>query len=530
MALELAERIQGSTGIVSANATGGYVNVTFDTASLADLVTWTSLPYNRSENESKTIVIDYFGANVGKPLHIGHLCAPSIGQVIINAYKYRGYRAIGDMHQGDWGSLFGKLAIGYQMFGSPAELENNAVEHLLEVYVKLTAAEETDPSIAVAYREAFQKLSKNDPEMVALWLSFTEKTISEALELGKQLLVFPDVMIGEAFYEGLGLPALGDYPKLETSMSEVVAELVKLGIATQNEDGSVGVNFPEGSKIPSCVLAKRDGTHGYLASDLAGVKYRITNGWNPEKVIYCVDMRQDLHFRQLFEVSRQWIEKSTWGQALTTVPQFFFAKNGFLKLKDGAMSTRKGNIIRLQALIDEGISRVGTLLQEKGVHLEEQNVRAVAIGAIKYSYLMSDREKDIVFDWDKALSFEGHSGPYIQYAYVRAKNILEKSDWKPGQLTGVTSELSLYDRQLALLLSQKEEAIDRVTTTYKPHHLAIYAYDLATTFSSFYVHTPKLLEEQDAELKEIRLTLVNRTIETLREVFGILAIPLPDKM
>ncbi len=530
IAIEISHSQNENTKGISANAMGWYVNVRFSDSSLVELLLWCSTPYDTSVNASKTVIIDYFGANIGKPLHIWHLCAPSIGQVIINAYRHRGYTTIGDMHQGDWGSFFGKLIVGYHMFGSAPALEHDAVEHLLEVYVKLTAAEETDPTIADAYREAFKKLSLWDAEMVSLWLDFTKKTISEALELGKQLLVFPDVMIWEAFYEGLGLPTLGDYPKLEVRMSDVVAELVNLGIATKNEDGSVGIVFDEATKLPSCILAKRDGTHGYLASDLAGIRYRMTNGWNPEHIIYCVDVRQELHFRQLFEVTRWWIEKSDWGKKLITVPKFTQAKNGFIKLKDGAMSTRSGKIIRLQSLIDEGISRVDALLAKKGIILEIDNIRAIAIGAIKYSYLMSDREKDIVFDWDKALNFEWHSGPYIQYAYVRAKNILGKSGQDVTLPTSFSCNLSPFDKNLILLLAKKEEVIDSMLQSHKPHHLAMYAYELATTFSSFYVHTPKLLEEWDADLKAIRLSLVHQTVTTMAEAFKILAIPLPNKM
>jgi arginyl-tRNA synthetase len=164
------------------------------------------------------------------------------------------------------------------------------------------------------------------------------------------------------------------------------------------------------------------------------------------------------------------------------------------------------------------------------VALDVKNTEAIAIGAIKYSYLMSDREKDIVFDWDKALNFEGHSGPYIQYSYVRAKNILEKSGWKAGIALSEAPALGQYDRQLISMLAKKEEAIDSMLAGYKPHHLAIYAYDLATTFSSFYVHTPKLLDEPDADLKNIRLEMVERTLRTIEEVFDILAIPLPERM
>lgn len=169
------------------------------------------------------------------------------------------------------------------------------------------------------------------------------------------------------------------------------------------------------------MLAKRDGTHGYLASDLAAIKYRLTNGWNPSKILYCVDVRQALHFKQLFAIARK-----AWPELLKNV-ELCHVSNGFIRLKDGAMSTRKGNIIRLQDLIDEGFDRTKAIIESKGVHLSDENLRSIAVGAIKYSYLMQDREKDIVFDWDKALSLEGHSGPYIQYAYVRAKNIIEKA-------------------------------------------------------------------------------------------------------
>ena len=169
------------------------------------------------------------------------------------------------------------------------------------------------------------------------------------------------------------------------------------------------------------MLAKRDGTHGYLASDLAATKYRMTNGWNPAKIFICSDIRQQLHFRQCF-----WIARQAWPELLKKV-DLFHVSNGYIRLKEGAMSTRKGIIIRLQDLIDEGFARTKAIVEEKGQSLSDTDIQAISIGAIKYSYLAQDREKDITFDWDKALSFEGNSGPYIQYSYVRAKNIGEKA-------------------------------------------------------------------------------------------------------
>jgi arginyl-tRNA synthetase len=204
-------------------------------------------------------------------------------------------------------------------------------------------------------------------------------------------------------------------------MKSIVAELIKKGIATKNDDGSVGVIFPEETKIPSCVLQKKDGTGLYLTSDLAAIKYRLTNGWNPSKIIYSVDVRQQLHLRQAITIAQM-----AWPELVKNT-ELFHAFNGFIKLKDGAMSTRKGTLIYLDKLIEEGFSRTKTIIEEKGQSLSDIDIEAISIGAIKYSYLAQDREKDVVFDWDKALSFEGNSGPYIQYSYVRAKNIVDKS-------------------------------------------------------------------------------------------------------
>jgi arginyl-tRNA synthetase len=268
-----------------------------------------------------------------------------------------------------------------------------------------------------------------------LWRIFTDGTINVANRLIARVHVHCDVAIGESFFSGLPLPKIGTHPDLEYPMTGVVQELIDLGIASKNEDGSVGVVFPDETKIPSCVLAKRDGTFGYLASDLACMKYRHTNGWNPSKIIICSDVRQELHFRQLFWVTREWITKTSWGQSIESGTEFIHIKNGFLKLKDGAMSTRKGNIVRLSDLLDEAVARIQAVIASKGVTLADSDAEAIGIGAVKYSYLMQDAERDIVFDWDKVLNLEGHSGPYIQYAFVRANKILERAEYATGTVS-----------------------------------------------------------------------------------------------
>jgi arginyl-tRNA synthetase len=322
-------------------------------------------------------------------------------------------------------------------------------------------------------------------------------------------------------------------------MKEVVQELIELWIATKNEDGSVGVIFPEETKIPSCMLAKKDGTHGYLASDLACVKYRLTNGWNPDYIYYCTDVRQELHFRQVLAITKKWLEIGGWGKEVKKIPEFIHVKNGYIRLKEGAMSSRKGNIVRLEDLLDEAFIRTQKILEEKNSILSESDTRAIAVGAVKYSYLMQDRERDIIFDWDKALNFEWHSWPYIQYSYVRAKNILDKAKQElqhtPSfemlqKIPQENSLLSEYDRELLQTLLRMKEVIELTLKQAKPHHLANYSYELATNFSSFYVHTPKLLEEKNQTLLQIRLALVMLTWQTLGHVFALLAIRMPSKM
>ncbi|EKD30285.1 MAG: hypothetical protein ACD_78C00100G0003 [uncultured bacterium (gcode 4)] len=519
---------------------GGYVNFFLTNVAWADI--FNSLSIEDKPKKNETVVVDYIGANAGKPLHIGHVCTPSIGQTILNTHKYLGYNIIGDSHFGDWGGIFGALIciwkenvkldkeehVNYQ-------LGQYGVQYLVAMYQRFhglisnrslspEANEQADRYEAQA-REEFKKLSQWDPENVELWKKFTAISISEANKKLEFINVQPQYNIGESFYEGLDLPRPNneDYPDLKDNMKDIVRELIEKGVATQNEDGSVGVIFPEETKIPSCVLQKKDGTGLYLTSDLAAIKYRLTNGWNPSKIIYCVDSRQQLHLKQAFTIARM-----AWPELLKDV-ELFHAFNGFIKLKEGAMSTRKGTVIFLSDLIDEGFNRTKAILEEKGQELSKEDIEAISIGAIKYSYLAQDREKDVVFDWDKALSFEGNSGPYIQYSYVRAKNIIDKA----GEIGAFKTEnlaLSEYDRACLRRLSFFDKAVLDSVMKYKPHILASYCYELASEFNAFYVHTPKILEETDTNLKNFRLNLIQKVMETLEKWFELLAIKMPGKM
>lgn len=334
---------------------GGYVNFFLTNASWMDI--FKNLSTEQKSTKNETVVVDYIGLNIGKPFHIGHLCTPSIGQTIVNLHRHLGYRVIGDNHLGDWGGLFGKLIAGYKKYGNPEILKENAIEHLLEIYIKITADAEADPVVEELCRNEFKRLSEADPENIELWKEFTAYSVKKSNDIMEMIGAKTDYAIGESFYEGLPLPKLGTHPDLQYTMKSVVEELITKGIATKNEDGSVGVVFPEETKIPSCILAKRDGTHGYLASDLAATKYRMTNGWNPKKIFICTDIRQQLHIKQVFTIARM-----AWPELLKDT-ELFNATNGFVKLKEGAMSTRKGIIIRLQDLIEEGFNRTKAIIE-----------------------------------------------------------------------------------------------------------------------------------------------------------------------
>lgn len=266
--------------------------------------------------------------NVGKPPHIGHICTPLLGQAMINMLRFMGYHVIGDSHLGDWGSLFGKLIVGYKKYGNAEKLSQDAISHLLEIYIAISADIEADSNIEQEARDAFRELASGNPEYTALWAEFTDATIHTIESMLTLMHIHPDYHIGESFYEGIPLPRKGTQPPLQYTMDSIVEELITKNIATVNDDGSVGVVFPEETKMPSTILRKKDGTNLYLTSDLATIKYRLTNGWNPIQIIYFVDVRQSLHLKQAF-----WIAHKAWG-ALTPHIEFIHAFNGAMVLPE----------------------------------------------------------------------------------------------------------------------------------------------------------------------------------------------------
>ncbi len=540
IAREISELLNWKDLVESATPAGPYINIKVNksifTQKFLEYIYSSPLQggdaWKAEGGKKKTIYIDYIWANVWKPLHIGHMCTPNQGQTMINVYKRLGYNVISDAHLWDWGIIFWKLITAYKKYGSEEKLKENAVEHLFELYVKISSEAEKNTELEDNFREEFKKLSEGNSESVKLWASFTKSSITSMNKLLLRLNVQTDYTIWESFYEGLWLPKLEDYPDLKYSMKDVVEELLEKWIAsvTENDDGteSIWVNFSEETKMPSCILQKKDGTHGYLASDLASIKYRKEN-WDLEKIVYFVDVRQQLHLRQVFEIAKQ-----AWWLGDT---ELFHAYNGFISLKDWAMSTRKWKIIKLEKLLDEAEQRAKNIILEKRDDIQWEELdelsRIIGIGAIKYGYLKKNRESDVIFDWDEFMSFEWNSGPYIQYAYVRARRILEKEGYSVGYAGLHTLQDVSFNSNSEIELAKKimnfKNILKKSIANNYPHIITDYAYSLTKAFSSFY-NNVRIKETENKEKKQLQLVLVDEFSQILQETFRIIWIEMPEKM
>ena len=524
IALELSSNLKQDSLIQNATVSWPYINIILNkwifTKKFIESLKPTDI------NEIKwNIVIDYIWANVWKTLHIGHMCTPNQWQVIINIYKKLWYNVISDSHIWDWGIIFGKLIKAFKLWWDNIKLEENAVEHLHEMYIKSTTEAELNSELEEEYRKEFKELSIWNRESINLWESFTKYSIKAMNKELSRLNIKPMFNIWESFYEWLWLPKIEDYPDLKYDMKEIVTELIWNNVATKNDDGSVWVVFDDILKIPSCILQKKDWTHWYLASDLASIKYRMEN-WNPEKIIYFVDVRQQLHLKQAFIISKNaWWVKNT---------ELIHAYNWFISLKDWAMSSRTWKIIKLDLLLDESEKRAKNIILEKrdDFWVKELNKlsKIIWIWAIKYWYLKKSRETDVIFDWDEFMTFEWNSWPYIQYAYVRWLRILEKSDVNIDISKWSKSEFENNEEiELVKLLLNYSEVLQETIDKNMPHIFCSYSYSLTKAFSSFYNST-HILSEEDKNKKYLRLLLVKSFTNTLKESFELLWIEMPDKM
>ncbi len=471
--------------------------------------------------DGKTVVIDYSSPNAAKQMHIGHIRSTVIGNAIDRVFRALGYRVIADNHLGDWGTQFGILIKGYRELLTDEERENLTVANLEKCYVLSAAkAKEEDGVWKDACRAELVKLQQGDAANLALWKRFIDISITEFNRMYALLGVKFDTYRGESYYNPM--------------MPGVVEKLQKMGLAVESE-GALVVNL-EAEKLGVAIVRKSDGGYNYTTSDLACVASRVEE-YNPERIIYVTDARQQLHFKQWFNIAR----KMGYEQV-----QLVHVPFGLMSYQGKAISTREGNLIKLDDLLAEAKRRAFDIVKDRGG--DEALAQAIGYGAVKYSDLSHDPITDIDFSWDKALALEGNSGPYLQYAYARVCSLLDKAGGAESGAEGTPPPTNAAsgaegtppptnaedgafrvtepaEKRLALQLLEFPGAVVRAANAYKPSVLADYLFQTAQLYSSFYQNSPILKSEP--QVRAARLKLVALFGEVLKTGLGLLGIGTP---
>lgn len=481
----------------------GFLNITVSTAwlaqRLADLSANEHLAIPQT-GAGKKVVIDYSSPNAAKQMHIGHIRSTVIGNAIDRIYRSLGYDVIADNHLGDWGTQFGILIKGYRELLTQEERDNLSVPYLEKCYVLSAAkAKEEDGIWKEACKAELVKLQQGDPENLALWKKFIEISINEFNRMYDKLGVKFDTYRGESYYND--------------TMPGVVARLQEMGLAVES-DGALVVNLEE-EKLGVAIVRKSDGGFNYTTSDLACVELRVKE-YDPERIIYVTDARQQLHFKQWFNIAG----KMGHDVKLVHVPF------GLMSYQGKAISTREGNLIRLDDLLAEAVRRSLDIVKDRGG--DEKLAEQIGFGAVKYSDLSHDPITDIDFSWDKALALEGNSGPYLQYAYARVCSLMEKASAEGAAPSATFAVESPVEKQLALQLLQFGPTVLRAAENYKPSVLADYLFQTAQLYSSFYQRSPILKSEP--AVRDARLALCKLFGEVLSKGLSLLGIETPKRI
>lgn len=509
LAKNLSTQLAGQLeGIESVTAVGGFINFKFQTSKLAASLGLAAEEKSLSAQEfgqGKTIVVDYASPNVAKKMHIGHFRACNIGQAIRNLAVANGYKVIGLNHLGDWGTQFGKLAWSLDKWGSELGERAWTIDGLLELYVKFHDEAEKNPQLVEEGAAAFLKLENGDPRMKEIWQRIIDASLKDYDRIFKILNIKHDLVLGESFYND--------------KLDAVVKKLEEKKLLTLSEGAQV-VMFDEKEKMPPCLIKKSDGASLYATRDIASAIYRHDQ-LKGDELIYVVGVDQNLHFRQVFRVLE--LMGFDWSS------QCHHVSFGMVRFKEGKMSTRKGRVIHFEDVIDSAIEIVTQTVNEKNPNLEDkqENIRKIALGAVIFNDLVNDRVKNVEFDWDRALSTEGDSGPYVQYTAVRCKSILRKVQFKWKELPTNASWTS-EEEKLMFTLMQFQDVVKNSYNHLKPNILAQYLLQVCADFSHFYHHNRVIGVESHIENK--RLHLVDLTSRVLVEGLGLLNIEAPEMM
>ena len=463
-------------------------------------------------NVDETVIIDYSSPNIAKRMHIGHLRSTIIGDAIKRILDFIGFKTISDNHIGDWGTQFGKLIVAYNKWLDKEAYEADPIGELERIYVLFSDEAKKDPTLEDVARNELRKLQMGDEQNNKLWKEFIKISLKEYNKVYDRLGVKFDHYFGESFYNDL--------------MPDVLEELKEKNIA--KEDQGALVVFFEEDKLPPALVQKKDGSFLYATSDLATIKCR-KNELNVDKAVYVTDERQQNHFKQVFEISEMLGAPYNYEKS-----HVYF---GIMRFGDGMIfSSRSGNIIRLVDLLDEAKKQVKSVIDEKNPNIPEDEKEKIAeivgTGAIKYFDLSQNRTSDILFTWDKVLSFEGNTGPYLQYTYARIQSILRKL--KEENISVKNNDIILDDmfdieRELAVALLRFPQTVVKSYETYRPNIIADYLFDTAKLFNNFY-NSKSILKETDKKVMDARILLAQKTASILKQGLNLLGIENVDRM
>ena len=466
--------------------------------------------YGKSEvGKGKNIVIDYSAPNIAKPFHIGHLRSTVIGGALYNIYKYLGYNTIGINHLGDYGTQFGKLIEGYKLWGKEYDIEKDPINELTKIYIRINQLCKEDEKVLEQCRMNFKLLEDGDPYCKEIWEKFRKLSLEEFQKVYDLLGSKFNSWNGEAFYSD--------------KMQEVIQLLEKSGKLVESQGAKVVDLEDRGINTP-CIIQKSNGSTTYATRDLAAILYRART-YDFDKALYVVSYEQTLHFKQVFEVAKLLGLDEKYTNGLQHVPF------GMVSATTGRMSTRDGNIIKLEDLLNEAISRARKIIEEKNPQLEDKDevAKKVGVGAVIFNDLANNRIKDEIFDWNQILNFQGETGPYIQYTYVRTKSILEKAGHMP-KIEEIKFEKLLDEasRNIVKLIYNFENTLEQVTSKEEPSILSRYLIDLAKAFSNFYNDNKILVDDKNMQDARIYLTYsVGKVLKTGAKLLGI---EMPNKM
>lgn len=508
IAAELKEKIGCPDFLDKVECLGGYLNFFVDKSIFAKQIVDNYLNANNygssTVGEGKTICIDYSSPNVAKNFHVGHLRTTIIGNSLNKIYTKLGYHVERINHLGDWGTQFGKLIVAYKRWGSKEAVESDGIEELMRIYVKFHDEAEKDESLNDEARAWFTKMEHGDDEALSIWKWFRQISLNEFMRIYKLLGIEFDSFAGESFYND--------------KMEPVIEELKQKGLIKVS-DGAQIVEL-EKYNMPPCLITKKDGSSLYATRDIAAAMYRKKT-YNFEKCIYVTGLEQKLHFAQWFKVIE--LMGYDWSKNLVHVPY------GLVSLKGGKLSSRKGNVIFAEDILKEAIQKTRTVIEEKNPDIpnKEEVAKQVGIGAILFNDLYNQRIKDVIFDWDKLLNFDGETGPYVQYTYARAASVIRKI----GEVPNIYDYSVLSDDvSMALLkeIARYPQVIVDAAEKMEPFMISRYAVALAQAFNRFY-HECQINVEDD-NIKYTRANAVIMTKAVLKDALSLLGIEAPEQM